>query len=196
MQNIQVCDWCKNHFLLRTYHDNEWGIPKHDDRIHFEYLTLETMQCGLNWLQILKKREAIREAFCDFDYCKIAKFTDVEITRALNINSMIKSPKKINAVVNNAKIFMNLQNEYKSFDNWIWSYTDYHTLVYSAHSNAFCVSNEISDKISKELRNRGMKFIGSITIYAHLQAAGLINDHEEKCWMHKYICDNFPVRYL
>ncbi len=188
-----VCSWCVGNRLLYDYHNNEWGIPLHDDKRQFEYLTLEVMQCGLSWLLILKKREAIRAAFADFDYRRVAKYTEQDIYAALDVPDMIKSVSKIRAVVSNAKIFMQIQNEFGSFSKWLWSYTDNKTYVYKSHQHALPASNNLSEDVSGYLRKRGMKYLGPITVYSHLQAAGIINDHEESCHMYKYINENFPV---
>ena len=182
--------------LLYDYHNNEWGIPLHDDKRQIEYLTLEVMQCGLSWLLILKKREAIRAAFADFDYRRVAKYTEQDIYAALNVPDMIKSIGKIRAVVSNAKIFMQMQSEFGSFSKWLWSYTDDKTYIYRGHQQHLPASNALSEEISKYLRKRGMKYLGPVTIYSHLQASGLINDHENGCWMYKYINENFPVCIL
>lgn len=191
-----VCSWCIGHQLLYDYHNSEWGIPLHDDKRQFEYLTLEVMQCGLSWLLMLKKRESMRKAFADFDYRRVAEYTEKDIREALSVPDMIKSDGKIRAVVNNAKIFMQIQDEFGSFDNWIWSYTNNKTYIYKSHQRALPASNGLSEDISGYLRKRGMKYLGPVTVYSHLQAAGIINDHEESCYMYKYINENFPYRIL
>lgn len=195
-RNLKICEWCKNHPLLVEYHEQEWGIPIHEDKKHFEYLVLEVMQCGLNWLLILKKRRAISEAFYGFDYEKVASFTQQDIERALEIPGMIRSIRKINAVVNNAKVFVKIQKEFNSFDNWIWSFTEKKTWVYKKHDIIPEATTELSNVISLELKKRGMKYLGSITVYAHLQAVGIVNDHERDCYIYQYIIDNFPTKYI
>lgn len=182
--------------LLYAYHNHEWGIPVHDDQKQFEFLTLEVMQCGLSWLIVMKKREAIREAFADFDYHRVAEFTEEDVERILTIPNMIRSVGKIRAVIQNAKVFLEMQQEFGSFSDWIWSYTNNRTNVYKHHQEHCPASNELSDAIAKFLKQRGMKYLGSITVYSHLQAAGLINDHEESCRCYEYINKHYPIQVL
>lgn len=194
--DYDICAWCKTHPLLYEYHNKEWGIPVHDDKKHFEFLTMEVMQCGLSWLLVVKKREALRAAFADFDYRKIAEFTEEDIRRAMEVPDMIRSERKIRAVINNAKVFIQIQEEFGSFDNWIWSFTDNKTYVYKRHQYDCPVSNELSDKMSKCLKKRGVKYLGTITVYSHLQAAGIINEHWDGCRYYKHINENYPVVFL
>lgn len=191
-----ICGWCKGHPLLRDYHNGEWGIPLHDDRRQFEYLTLEVMQCGLSWMLILKKRDAIRTALADFDYDRVARFDDGDISSALGVPGMIRSERKVRAVVSNARVFRKIREEHGSFDAWIWSFTEGKTLVYRSHRQQFPAENALSREISAALRKMGMKYLGPVTVYSHLQAAGLINDHEEGCRMYGYVNENFPVRFF
>lgn len=179
---MKRCLWAESNVLLREYHDNEWGIPVHDDKIHFEYLFLEVMQCGLNWLTILKKRQAFREAFSNFDYHKISEYKEEDIERLMQNKTIIRSRKKIEAVIKNAKAFLKIQEEYGSFDKYIWSFTDGKIIKSDKINGKSIVKNELSDKISKNLKKQGFSFLGSITIYSHLQAAGLINDHDLECY--------------
>ncbi len=191
----QVCSWCRGDKLLYDYHCGEWGIPLHDDVRHFEYLALEAMQCGLSWLLVLKKRDAIRKAFSGFDVRRVAGYTEADIQTALEVPGMIRSAGKIRAVVNNAGVFCKMQEEYGSFDSWLWSYTDGKTLVYKSHRSGLPASNSLSDEISAFLRKRGMKYLGSVTVYSYLQSAGIINDHEPCCRLYEYINSSFPVRF-
>ena len=181
--NKTRCDWCLGNNLLLEYHDREWGVPVHDDRKHFEYLTLEVMQCGLNWLMMLKKRATISDCFDGFDYEKIACYSERDIQRILNTKGMIRSERKIRAVINNAAKFKELIQEYGTFDQYIWSYTDGKTYIYKTHLDGQQETrNELSDAVSKDLKRRCFKFLGTITVFSYLQSAGIINDHAEGCY--------------
>ena len=180
------CKWCLGNELLLDYHDREWGVPLHDDKKHFEYLTLEVMQCGLNWLMMLKKRNVIRDCFDDFDYEKVALYSEKDIQRIMQTNEMIHSERKIKAVINNAIKYKEIIEEYGSFDKYIWSFTDGKTYIYKKHLEGQTEAcNELSDIISKDLKRKGFKFLGSITAYSYLQSAGIINDHLADCWRFK-----------
>lgn len=191
------CGWCCDGGMMQKYHDEEWGIPLHDDRLHFEFITLEVMQCGLNWNMMLKKREVFRKCFSYFDYKIIACFTEKQIERILETEGMIKSRRKVEAVINNAKCYLTIIDEFGSFDTYIWSFTDYKTIVYRKHQKGeWEVRNELSDQVSKDLKKRGFKFLGSVTVYSHLQACGIINDHESKCWMFEEIVKKGNVVFI
>lgn len=180
------CSWCLGNDLLLEYHDQEWGVPVHDDRKHFEYLTLEAMQCGLNWLMMLKKRAVIRDCFDQFDYEKIAHYSENDIQRMMHTDGMIHSERKIKAIINNAIKYRELIKEYGSFDQYIWSFTGGKTYLYKSHLEGQAEArNELSDIISKDLKQKGFKFLGSITVYSYLQSAGIINDHSADCWRFK-----------
>ena len=180
------CSWCLGNPLLLAYHDQEWGVPFHDDRKHFEYLTLEVMQCGLNWLMMLKKRAVINDCFDHFDYEKIARYTEDDIQKIMNTEGMIRSERKIKAVINNAIKYKELINEYGSFDTYIWSFTGGKTYIYKKHLEGQPdARNDLSDAVSKDLKSRGFKFLGSVTVFAYLQSVGIINDHSANCWRFK-----------
>lgn len=187
------CAWCQSDALSETYHDEEWGIPLHDDRKHFEYLMMEVMQCGLSWTLMLKKRETFRQCFDDFDYDKIAEYDEAKIAEIMATDNMIKSERKIRAIINNAVKYKRIIEEFGSFDDFLWAYSGHKTLVYPSHQVQHVASNELSEQVSKELKGRGFKYLGAITVYSHLQACGIINDHEESCFRYRYIMDNFPV---
>lgn len=189
------CRWCEGNELDRDYHDAEWGIPLHDDQKQFEFLMMEVMQCGLSWNLMLKKREIFRQCFDGFDYRKVAVYDDQKIQEIMEMPGMIRSQRKIQAIISNARVFLDIIEEFGSFDNWLWAYTDRKTLVYRSHQSHGVASNELSDRISKDLRKRGFKYLGSITVYSHLQACGVINDHEERCFLYQEICENNPVEY-
>ena len=172
------------------------GIPVHDDKKMFEHLMLECMQCGLSWNLMLKKREVFRSCFDGFDYDKIAEYTDADIERILNTEDMIKSTWKIAAVINNAQCFRNVREEFGSFCDYLWSYSGNKTILYNGHSKLGCkipVSNGLSKIISKDLKKRGFKYVGEETIYSHLQACGIINDHDETCPCFKRINEANPT---
>lgn len=180
---------------MESYHDSEWGVPLHDDRKHFEFLTMEVMQCGLNWNMMMKKREVFRICFDDFDYEKIACYDEAKIERIMETEGMIKSRRKINAVIGNAAAFRKIIEEYGSFSQFLWDYSGHKTIVYKSHYFQGTASNELSDRISTELKKRGFKYLGSVTVYAHLQACGIINDHMPDCFRYQQILDSFPVQF-
>ncbi len=178
------CGWADVNERNKVYHDNEWGIPVHDDRKMFEHLMLECMQCGLSWDLMLKKREVFRSCFDGFDYDRIAEYDETDIERIMNTEDMIRSPRKIAAVINNARCFQKVREEFGSFCDYIWAYADNKVILYNGHSKPggkIPVSNGLSKQISKDLKKRGFKYVGEVTIYSHLQACGIINDHDETC---------------
>ncbi len=191
---MSYCNWEHTSEIDRKYHDTEWGIPVHDDKKQFEYLMLEVMQCGLNWDLVINKRDVFYQCFDGCDYNKIANYTDTDVGRILNTPKMIKSPRKIMAIINNAKCFQKLCTEYGSFCNYLWQFSDGKTILYNKHDEgAIPVSNGLSDKISKDLKKRGFKYLGTIVIYSHLQACGIINDHDKDCPRYKYIVARYPT---
>lgn len=190
---MEKCAWCKDGGMNEEYHDKEWGIPLHDDRKQFEFLMMEVMQCGLSWSLMLKKRDIFRKCFDDFDYDKIAGYDEAKIQSIMETPGMIRSVRKIQAVISNAAAFQKIRQEFGSFDEFLWKYSDHKTLVYKSHQKKAVASNELSDQIAKELKKRGFKYLGSITVYSHLQACGMINDHEEKCFMYRQIMEKYPI---
>ena len=177
------CPWCGNDELYVKYHDEEWGVPVHEDRKHFEFLVLESAQAGLSWLTILRKRENYRKAYDDFDVCKVSEYDDAKIEELLQNAGIIRNRRKIEASINNAKKFLEIQKEFGSFDKYIWSFVG-NKVVKNQWNDIKEVpaTSELSDKVSKDLKNRGFKFLGSTIIYSHLQATGLINDHLVGCF--------------
>jgi len=166
-----------------AYHDDEWGVPVHDDKVMFEFLILESAQAGLSWYTILKKRDGYRKLFADFDVNEVAKFTSDDVKRLMLDASIVRNRLKIEAAINNAKRFIEIQNEFGSFCNFIWSYVDNKTIVNSIEKiEDYVATSPISDKLAKDMKKRGFKFLGSTTLYSHLQATGLINDHLNKCF--------------
>ena len=167
---------------MREYHDTEWGVPVHDDRVMFEHLMLEVMQCGLSWALMLQKREIFRACFAHFDYEKVATFDEAAVARILAVPGMIRSRRKIEAVIHNARCFVALRGEQGSFSGWLWAHTGGQTLRYIGHERGrIPVSNGLACDIARELKQRGFKYLGPITVYSHLQACGIINDHDPDC---------------
>ncbi len=180
------CAWCEKDDLYRDYHDNEWGFPIYDDNKLFEYLLLETFQAGLSWHSILKKRENFRAAFEQFDYKKIAEFKDDKILELNQDAGIIRNKLKIASAVNNAQRFIEIQKEFGSFSNYIWAFVDNKPIDNKPKTLADVpATTPLSDKISKDLKKRGFKFIGSTTLYAHMQATGMVNDHITSCFTRK-----------
>ncbi|MBT8237119.1 MAG: DNA-3-methyladenine glycosylase I [Croceitalea sp.] len=177
------CGWCVGDALYESYHDKEWGVPVKDDATLFEFLILETFQAGLSWITILRKREHFRKAFDDFDYNKIAAYDHSKIEALLQDSGIVRNRLKINATVSNAIAFLKVQKEFGSFSKYIWSFINDKPIINAlAHYKDAPANTELSDKISKELKKRGFKFVGSTVIYAHMQATGMVNDHEINCF--------------
>lgn len=180
------CPWCLGNELYEEYHDKEWGVPVHEDRVHFEFLILEGAQAGLNWLTILKKRENYRVAYEEFDPKKVAKFDENKIEELLNNPGIVRNKLKVRSSVNNAKLFLQIQEEFGSFDKYIWKFTNYKPVVNIIKDiSELPATSELSDRVSKDLKSRGFKFVGSTIIYAHLQATGIINDHLVDCFRYE-----------
>jgi DNA-3-methyladenine glycosylase I len=185
------CQWSGDSKIYQNYHDQEWGVPQHDDRELFELLILEGAQAGLSWLTVLKKRKNYKQAFDNFDAKKIANYNDKKITELLNNPGIIRNKLKINSTIRNAKIFLKIQQEYGSFDKYIWSFTNQKPITNNFNSiSELPAKTDLSDKISKDLKQKGMNFVGSTIIYAYLQAIGIVNDHEVGCFRHKEIKNN------
>jgi len=181
------CAWCdENSPLYIEYHDNEWGVPESDDHKLFEMLILEGMQAGLSWLTILKKREGFREAFDGFDCQKMARYSEEKIEELLTNEEIIRNRLKVNAAIKNARVFLELQEEFGSFSTYLWQWIGGRSV-----QNAFSTINElpaktdVSEKISKDLKKRGMNFVGPTIIYAFMQAVGMVNDHETGCFRYQ-----------
>ncbi len=177
------CDWCGNDPLYMKYHDEEWGVPVHEDRIHFEFLVLESAQAGLSWITVLRKRENYRKAYDDFDFNKVAQYDSEKVIELLQNPGIIRNKLKIAASINNAIRFIEIQEEFGSFDAYIWAFVNNNPIVnhWDSISNVPATS-ELSDTVSKDLKKRGFKFLGSTITYAHLQATGIINDHIKSCF--------------
>ena len=188
MKKLKRCQWVDlNKQDYVQYHDDEWGKPVYDDQTFFEFLVLESAQAGLNWYTILKRREHYRIAFEEFNVQKVANYGDNKIHELLNNESIIRNRRKIESAVNNAKCFIQIQNEFGSFAHYIWGFTNHKIIYLDAHKTP-PVTTKLSDTITQDMKNRGFQFIGSTIIYSLLQACGLVNDHENDCYLfHKNI---------
>ncbi len=178
------CVWANANELMTKYHDLEWGVASYDDFYLFEMLLLESFQAGLSWNTVLQKREYFREAFDNFDYIKISKYDDLKINELLLNKNIIRHKLKIKSAIKNAKVFIEIQKEYGSFSNYIWSYTN--NLVIRNEGTKVTTS-ELSDTISKDLKKKGMSFVGSTIIYSYLEAIGILNNHEEYCFKYEKV---------
>lgn len=182
------CGWCLKFDQYIQYHDEEWGVPVHDDRKHFEFLILEGAQAGLSWSTILKKRDGYKKAFADFDPTKVARFTPARIEKILMDPSIVRNRLKVTATVNNAKRFLNIQKEFGSFDAYIWQFVGGKPITNRWKSlQEVPATTAESDALSKDLIRRGFKFAGSTVMYSHMQACGLVNDHLISCWRYREI---------
>jgi DNA-3-methyladenine glycosylase I len=180
------CPWCMSCDIYIEYHDKEWGVPVHDDAKHFEFLVLESAQAGLSWLTVLKKRENYRKAYMNFDAKKIAKFGPEKVAELMSNEGLIRNLKKIEASINNAARFLEIQKEFGSFDKYIWGFTGGKPVVNKWRElKELPPKTDLSDELSKDLKKRGFKFLGSTVIYAHLQAVGIVNDHLIDCFRYK-----------
>jgi len=185
---IHKCGWCVGDSLYEEYHDKEWGVPVYDDATLFEFLILETFQAGLSWITILRKRENFRNAFDNFDYKKIAKYNQAKIDLLLQDAGIIRNKLKVNATVTNAQAFIKIQDEFGSFSNYIWGFIDGKPIKNSLKNYKDAPANTpLSDAISKDLKKRGFKFVGSTVVYAHMQATGMVNDHEIFCFRYNQV---------
>ncbi|WP_395062160.1 DNA-3-methyladenine glycosylase I [Flavobacterium sp.] len=183
MESKTRCAWCEKDDLYRDYHDNEWGKPVYDDDKLFEFLILETFQAGLSWYMILKKRETFRIAFDHFDYKKIAQYNEDKVQELLLDAGIVRNKLKIRATISNAIAFMKVQEEFGSFSKYIWNFTGGKPIEnIRKHLKEVPATTPLSDEISKDLKKRGFKFVGSTVVYAHMQATGMVNDHVETCW--------------
>ncbi len=179
----QRCTWCSSSDLYKRYHDEEWGVPVYEDAIFFEFIILETFQAGLSWITILNKRENFRQAFDNFDCKKIATYSDDKVQELLQDPGIIRNKLKVRSAVSNAVAFIKVQQEFGSFSNYIWNFTDSKPII---NNRKFLkevpATTPLSDTISKDLKKRGFKFVGSTVVYAFMQATGIVNDHVEDCW--------------
>ena len=188
MKDLHRCGWCVGDALYEKYHDTEWGVPLYDDEGIFEFLILETFQAGLSWITILRKRENFREAFDNFDYKKIAGYTEDKIEELLQNPGIIRNKLKVRATVSNAQAYMKVQVEFGSFSKYIWGFVGGEPLKNNVeHYKKAPATTQISDALSKDLKKRGFKFVGSTVMYAHMQATGMVNDHEVSCFRYEQV---------
>lgn len=182
------CEWCVGDTLYEAYHDQEWGVPVYDDDTLFEFLILETFQAGLSWITILRKRENFRAAFDNFDYKKIALYQEEKYNALLQDAGIIRNKLKIKATISNAQAFIKIQKEFGSFSKYIWDFVDGRPIKNSRKNNKdLPATTNLSDALSKDLKKRGFKFVGSTVIYAHMQATGMVNDHEIGCFRYHMV---------
>lgn len=183
MSELKRCGWCVGDSLYEAYHDAEWGVPVYDDALLFEFLILETFQAGLSWITVLRKRENFREAFDDFNYHKISGYSEEKIEALLQNAGIIRNKLKVRATVSNAQAFIKIQEEFGSFSDYVWGFVDGKPIrnMVKDYKKA-PATTEISDRLSKDLKKRGFKFVGSTVMYAHMQATGMVNDHEADCF--------------
>ncbi len=186
MQKVR-CGWCVGNELYEKYHDEEWGVTTHDDKVLFEFVVLESAQAGLSWITVLKKREAYKKAFANFDVKKVAKFDDAKVEELMLNEGIIRNRLKIKSTITNAQIFMAIQKEYGSFNDYLYSFMPNKKPIINHFKSLseLPARNEISDAISKDLKKRGFKFFGSTICYAHMQATGMVNDHLLSCFKRK-----------
>jgi DNA-3-methyladenine glycosylase I len=194
-ENMKRCEWCESSELYMQYHDTEWGVPSFDDRKHFEFLVLESAQAGLSWITILKKRENYRRAYDNFDPEKVARYTEKKKEKLLADTGIVRNRLKIEASITNARHFLEIQKEFGSFSNYIWGFTKSpdakgrtHPVVGKWKSlSELPARTELSDKIALDMKKRGFRFLGSIILYTHMQATGIVNDHITSCFRYKEI---------
>lgn len=182
------CGWCVGDPLYEAYHDEEWGVPVFDDATLFEFLILETFQAGLSWITILRKRENFRKAFDNFNYKTISNYKQPKIDELLQDAGIVRNKLKINATVTNAQLFIKVQEEFGSFSKYIWDFVDGKPITNTIkHHKEAPATTALSDVLSKDLKKRGFKFVGSTVIYAHMQATGMVNDHEIRCFRYNEV---------
>jgi len=188
-KTLQRCEWSQgNSELYENYHDQEWGVPVHEDQKIFEFLILESAQAGLSWSTILKKRENYRKAFAGFDPKKVSKFSEKDVERLMQDAGIIRNRLKILAAISNAKSFLEVQKEFGSFDAYIWNFVGGKPIVNKRESlKTIPAQTEISEKLSKDLKKRGFKFLGPVVCYAHMQATGMVNDHVVSCFRYSVL---------
>jgi len=185
---MKRCEWCGTDPLYIKYHDEQWGVPVHDDRLHFEMLILEGAQAGLSWITILRKRGNYRKAFDDFDIKKVAKYSGKKIEELLQNSGIIRNKLKVRSAISNAQAFLEVQKEFGNFDNYIWQFVENKPIINKWKRMEDIPTTSVeSDALSKDLKKRGFKFVGSTIIYAHMQSIGMVNDHTTTCFRYKEI---------
>lgn len=191
------CPWCLMNEDEIRYHDEEWGTPVQEDQKQFEHLSLEVMQCGLSWDTVLRRRETLRACFDRFDIGKVAAFTQEDVERILNTPGMIRSRRKVEAIIGNARCVQAIQEEFGSFCAYLWRWTGGKPIRYTGHAGgAIPASTPLSAAIGRDLKRRGMKYVGAVTLYAHMQACGMVNDHQEDCFRCRQLLEKYEYRLL
>jgi DNA-3-methyladenine glycosylase I len=186
MNKVSRCKWASSDPLYIKYHDEEWAVPVYDDQKLFEFLVLESAQAGLSWITILRKRENYRKAFAQFNPIKVSRFSEKKVATLLKNAGIIRNELKIRAAINNAKCFLKIQKEYGTFSKYMWEFVNNKPIDGKRKaSNTMPATTEISDRFAKDLKTRGFKFLGSTTLYAHMQAVGMVNDHLMTCFCYK-----------
>lgn len=189
---MAYCGWFSTDELQRSYHE-EWGTPLHDDRMQFEYLSLEVMQCGLSFGLVLRRREVLRRCFDGFDFDRVAAYDDADVARIMGAEGMIRAERKIRAIIGNARAFQGVRAEFGTFSDYLWGFSDGKTILYRGHETGLVpASNALSHKVSRDLKARGFSFVGPVVIYSHLQACGIINDHDADCPRRAYLIEHYP----
>jgi len=187
------CEWCGNDPLYQRYHDEEWGVPVHDDRTHFEFLILEGAQAGLSWSTILKKREHYRKAFADFDPAQVARYGRRELARLMNNPGIVRNRLKVGGTAKNARAYLAMQEAFGSFDKYVWRFVGGRPIQNRwRHVREVPATTPESDALSKDLKRRGFTFVGSTIIYAYMQAVGMVNDHTVDCFRHRQLSARRP----
>jgi len=187
-KELTRCPWCLGNDIMMEYHDTEWGVLLHDDQKHFEFIVLDGFQAGLSWLTVLRKRDNYRKAFANYNLKKIAAFDDSDVEELMLNDGIIRNRLKIKATIGNAKAFMEVQKEFGSFDKYIWQFVGNKTIVNKPRgAGDFKATSPESDAMSKDLKKRGFKFVGSTICYAYMQAAGMVNDHTADCFRQKEV---------
>ncbi len=183
--DVHKCNWCVGDSLYEAYHDTEWGVPVFNDNLLFEFLILETFQAGLSWITVLRKRENFKQAFNNFDFNKIINYNEDKINDLLNDTGIIRNKLKVRATITNAQAYINIQKEFGSFSDYIWAFVNKKP-IQNNYKNLDDVpaNTPLSDIISKDLKKRGFKFVGSTVVYAYMQAIGMVNDHVTSCFRH------------
>ena len=191
---MSYCGWDEASDEMRFYHDTEWGVPLKDDRLQFEFLSMEVMQCGLSFGLIMNRRQVLRDCFDDFDYEKVARYTEADVERIMQTPGMIRAVRKIRAIIGNAQAFLQVREEFGTFSDYLWGFTEGRTVLYDGHASGYIpASNGLSERISRDLKQRGFRFVGGITIYSHLQACGIICDHDSDCPCYQRIITMYPT---
>ena len=186
------CSWCLGDPLYIRYHDEQWGVPCHDDRVLFEFLVLEGAQAGLSWITILKRREGYRNAFCQFDVQQVAKMTEQDVATLMQDEGIIRNRRKIQSAINNARAFIQVQLEFGSFSEYLWAFVNHQSIDNRRQTlSEVPATSDISDRLSRDLKKRGFSFVGSTICYAYMQAMGLVNDHLLSCPSYRKIKQQF-----